>query len=67
VFNFKTHRHYKSSAPEVVKLTRPRRICGHNVFTELEVRVYIQGQIVNDYVSNLDEVGEHEEGCPRAG
>jgi hypothetical protein len=29
----------------VVRLSRPRRICGHKVFTKLEVWVYIHGQV----------------------
>jgi hypothetical protein len=65
VLNFKTGRHSKSSGPEVVRLSQPRRICGHKVFTKLEVRVYIHGQVGNDFESELDEVGEAEEGCPQ--
>lgn len=65
VYNFKTHRHYMSSEPVVVRLTRPRRICGHRLFTELEKRVYLGGQVVNDFKSELDQVGAAEEGCPQ--
>jgi hypothetical protein len=64
VINFKTHKHYVSSEPEAVRLSRPRRICGHTVFTELEERVYLSGQVVNDFKSSLNEVGEGEAGCP---
>ncbi|HEY8815543.1 MAG TPA: hypothetical protein VIP57_10645 [Candidatus Dormibacteraeota bacterium] len=65
VINVKTGRHSKSSGPEVVRLSRPRRICGHKVFTQLELRVYIHGQVAGDFESELDEVGEDEEGCPQ--
>ncbi len=65
VINIKTGRHSKSSGPEVVRLSRPRRICGHKVFTKLELRVYIHGQVAGDFESELDEVGEGEEGCPQ--
>jgi hypothetical protein len=65
VFNFKTHRRYVSSEPVAVRLSRPRRICGHQVFTELEKRVYLGGKVADDFKSELDEVGAAEEGCPQ--
>lgn len=39
-------------------------LCGHEVFTMLEERVYLNGQLVDDFKSGLDEVGAAEEGCP---
>jgi hypothetical protein len=65
--NFKTGKHFKTSAPEVVRLSRPQTICGHLVFTRLEVRVYLDGRLVDDFDSDLDRVGETEAGCPGVG
>jgi hypothetical protein len=65
VIDYKTGKHSRSSGPEVVRLSRPRRICGHNVFTRLETKVYLEGRVLNDFVSELDEVGADEEGCPQ--
>jgi hypothetical protein len=62
--NFKTHKHFTSSEPVAVRLSRPRKVCGHLVFTELEKRAYVGGKVANDYKSELDEVGPAEEGCP---
>lgn len=66
VYNFKTHRHYVSSEPVAVRLSQPKRICGHRVFTELEKRVYLGGKVAADFKSELDEVGAAEEGCPQS-
>lgn len=67
VLNLKTHRHYLSSEPVAVRLSRPRRVCGHEMFTELEKRAYLGGKVANDFKSELDEVGAAGEGCPQAG
>lgn len=64
--NYKTRKHFKTSSAEVVRLSRPKRICGHKIFTFLKVRAYVGGVVANNFQSNLDEVGEAEEGCPRA-
>jgi len=66
VVNYKTHKHSLSSAPVVMRLSRPRRVCGHQVFTELEMRAYLGGNLVNNYKADLNELGPAEEGCPQA-
>lgn len=64
VINVKTGKPSQSSGPVAVRLSEPRMLCGHEVFTTLEERVYIDGQVAGDFKSELDEVGPDEEGCP---
>jgi hypothetical protein len=64
VVNVKRGKRSRSSGPVAVRLSQPRMLCGHEVFTLLEERVYLDGRVAGEFKSELDEVGAAEEGCP---